>query len=652
MSHPTSFARRLRSDVCAFRLTAAVALSSAALSPLCAQEVFGTLRRLDGSPAAGVVVVVRRAGETVDFGRTVTGVQGRYWLRLPEDSVEVSALRVGQRPVVLLRGRFATGQQREIARTLEDAPVQLVAFFAAAEARCETSRRLPAPVSRAFTEARTALLASQLVAADGSARVRYRIATEERSLRDDAVTAVSTTGFEADSLRAFRSAPVDSVLTAGFVVRSLDGGTIYRAPDAETLVDDRFLQSYCLHPVASKSSPAHEVGIGFRPVRSRRGIVEIEGTLWLDLATAELRRFEFAYLGLARTEQRTLPGGSVEFIRLPDGIWLAQRWQLRMPKVTTHVTLGAGRGGLSGESLSSRRTVTGVQVTTGEITEVLTGGILRFTVGATDMVHPSGALIGLPQSPLIDRVRCRESPDSITISGRVIGPIPTTAGSAAVVVSWMLDEPVGSAAGAPVWETRTVFTDSTGAYVACAVPRDRTLMMRASASGLDTTTLMLRPRATYPVALVDLLLPGAVAQSRADEVLLALALDSTSDARVSTHEISPLDSFPAPVDAATPARSDPTDIGSVAVAQTVVVTDEAQISIPFALVSVAGARDRSTDIAGRVVIGHRTHNRITINTVVSHRVLRSHGPGAKRSHHGRVPHAGRTRGAWLRRTLD
>ena len=52
--------------------------------------------------------------------------------------------------------------------------------------------------------------------------------------------------------------------------------------------------------------------------------------MWVDRASAELRRLEFRYANVSPEEQEKA-GGDVEFKRVHDGTWLISRWNIRMP---------------------------------------------------------------------------------------------------------------------------------------------------------------------------------------------------------------------------------------------------------------------------------------------------------------------------------
>jgi len=62
-------------------------------------------------------------------------------------------------------------------------------------------------------------------------------------------------------------------------------------------------------------------------------VPDIEGVLWLDAVSAELRYLDFTYTRLPYEIQLQNIGGRVEFERLPSGPWIVRRWWIRMPVV-------------------------------------------------------------------------------------------------------------------------------------------------------------------------------------------------------------------------------------------------------------------------------------------------------------------------------
>ena len=72
---------------------------------------------------------------------------------------------------------------------------------------------------------------------------------------------------------------------------SLDG--FYVANELDVLHED-FLKTHCFVPAAARG--VGEVGLRFRPLRTRRNFLDILGTIWLDSATYLARRLELEYV--------------------------------------------------------------------------------------------------------------------------------------------------------------------------------------------------------------------------------------------------------------------------------------------------------------------------------------------------------------------
>jgi hypothetical protein len=62
-----------------------------------------------------------------------------------------------------------------------------------------------------------------------------------------------------------------------------------------------------------------------------RDLPDVDGVLWLDAATAELRFLDFSYTQIPYQIDMDEVGGRVEFERLPAGPWIVRRWWVRMP---------------------------------------------------------------------------------------------------------------------------------------------------------------------------------------------------------------------------------------------------------------------------------------------------------------------------------
>jgi hypothetical protein len=255
-------------------------------------------------------------------------------------------------------------------------------------------------VARVWEEARKAMLSTQL-SSDGAPLFAEWI--EYDRMLDSAARLVREQRIRTSrnpTTHAFRSRPAAFLDSAGYVVAD-NTGTMYFAPDAEVLLSESFAAGHCFHLVASPSTAgaAQLIGVGFQPSRDRRDKRDIEGTLWVDRTSAELRTLDFRYTNLPDVVREAAAGGRVEFLRLKDGNWLVSRWHVRMPLVGAQrrsSAEGLGRVVISG-SVSAIR---GIQITGGEVTRVTrhdslvhqaTGPSITLQIVSRDSLVPSSA---------------------------------------------------------------------------------------------------------------------------------------------------------------------------------------------------------------------------------------------------------------------
>ena len=281
--------------------------------------------------AAGIVVIASDPAGTV-IARALTGDRGEYLLPLPRPArYEVRALRIGFRPTVLPLITLAAGETRGLDIVLRDDAVALAAVTVRGESVCRGAPESGQLVVQLWEQARTALLATALGAGDAPIQTTARLYARTLDPAGVLVRSESSTVVRGATLRPFASVPPDSFARAGYVT-SDSSGTTYRAPDAEVLLSESFATSHCFWTEPAPPDHPEWVGIGVRPARERQSFADVLGTLWLDRASSELRRFEYAYTGLATEVERAKPGGHVEFQRLPTGHWLVSRWAIRMPQ--------------------------------------------------------------------------------------------------------------------------------------------------------------------------------------------------------------------------------------------------------------------------------------------------------------------------------
>jgi len=176
-----------------------------------------------------------------------------------------------------------------------------------------------------WSEARKTLEATRI--AQDERRFAVTLTRYERvlALPDSIVRSTRSFTQAGVSENPFVSLHPDSIAQTGYrgKVASRD---VYLGPDARGIMSDQFVAGHCFG--TRRDGPAGTVGLAFRPSRNA-GQVEVEGVLWLDSASAELRSMEYRYTpAIART---SAGGGTVEFGRLPSGVWGVRRWAIRVP---------------------------------------------------------------------------------------------------------------------------------------------------------------------------------------------------------------------------------------------------------------------------------------------------------------------------------
>lgn len=310
------------------RLTVLVVFAYA--SPVAGQVVRGAVvTKASGSPVAGALaVLLDTAGRRVAVG--LTGPDGRFELSAPAPGrYQLAAERIGYATGYTPFFELAAGATvtRTIAASIQ--PVSLGAIKVTARARCERQRDAPADVQRLWTEARKALTSVSLT--EDAPNVSFRSVLWDRDLdpKTGSIRAETRRQVWAMGDYPFRSPPAPVLLAHGFVRGSVADTITYDAPDAHVLLSDAFLDGYCFSAVWGDNGL---VGLAFEPVPDGPDRPGVKGTLWLDTATAELRRIEYGYVNLPFRTWPAHPGGDMDLRRLPDGAWIVSSWTIRMPR--------------------------------------------------------------------------------------------------------------------------------------------------------------------------------------------------------------------------------------------------------------------------------------------------------------------------------
>ncbi len=318
--------------------------------PLRAQLVRGTISTAAGQPLGGALVAIADSAGMV-VARTVTAPTGRYAVFVPgpgEWVLEVAAIGFTPR-----RERGIVVGDATVVRdlVLTERPFELPDLVSRqAGVACRADPASASTVLRLLDEATTAL---GLVEATIDSR-RLEFVVESRQLRLG--TAPGDTLRQTTTSRARASWPLTSaeptlLERVGFVhdpgglapaVGYDDAsGPIYYGPDLAVLAAPWFVASHCFE--LSPATTGDSLVVRFTPQRVE-GRVELAGELVFDRASLALRHLRFRYVGLPAWVPPLGAGGEVTFERLPDGLWMTRRWELRAPIENRRGTLGARRG--------------------------------------------------------------------------------------------------------------------------------------------------------------------------------------------------------------------------------------------------------------------------------------------------------------------
>ena len=307
------------------RLFAAVLLALVAALPAGAQSVSGHFVDGDGTPIPSARVVLQdQAGRVVHAA--LTDAAGRFSLHAPAAGRYVlRGERIGYASSLSAPLLLAAGEQASHRLVAASGRVLLDAVTVSAQAQCAPMPGDAGQTATVWSEVRKALDA---VSATREQLSRFAVELFEREVHGT-VALENRRRVEGMAHKPFVPVDPERLATVGFVER--DGeAVLYAAPDADVLLSDRFLEQHCFRLRTAGAPAPGLIGLGFEPMRGRR-VPDVQGVLWVDRASAELRLLEFQYTRAPVHGPRGVPGGRMEFERLSDGRWITSSWVIRMP---------------------------------------------------------------------------------------------------------------------------------------------------------------------------------------------------------------------------------------------------------------------------------------------------------------------------------
>lgn len=355
-------------------LLTAAAVAAPSLSAQAPAITVTVVDKEHGAPVSGVwltLLPVSEADEAAEpayrpppASRGISNHLGQA--RLPASApgtYVVRAERIGLRTAVSAPLELEEGERAVLRLELPPEVISLGAIDVEATGRpCVLRPEEGARTASLWGEARKALDLLEFTQEEGI--YRYLVLTRESILdpmdlrtRDEAWDAAWYEGAV-----PFDSQPAEDLARNGFI-QTTDDGTFFYAPDASVLLSDPFLDAHCFRVLPGHPDEPGLIGLGFEPVPTHPAPA-LNGALWLDSATAELRFAEFRYTDVPGPPDDRVRG-RVEFDRLPEGTWIVRRWWIRAPAVHTSV-----QRGLIGRGRESERIV-GFLETGGEVVDLL-----------------------------------------------------------------------------------------------------------------------------------------------------------------------------------------------------------------------------------------------------------------------------------------
>ena len=262
----------------------------------------------------------------------ITNADGRYRFDgVAPGRYRVQLLHIGFRPVLSDPVQVTAGKTVQVDLRVASQPLVLPPVTVTADV-CVPANKL---------KEHPQLLTLWQQARDGAsvrtevmARFRYHVLQHEESyeLKADGPTAPGTLDqtYVSDPRWAVRNAARnrEQRLSRGYYGPRTEAGDGFHVPSELDILHEDFLKTHCFVPAAALG--AGEVGLRFRPLRTRRNVLDIFGTIWLDSATYLARRIELEYVdfadsrGTVRLDFGDVPvaGGT---LRMPVGGAFAMR---------------------------------------------------------------------------------------------------------------------------------------------------------------------------------------------------------------------------------------------------------------------------------------------------------------------------------------
>lgn len=296
-----------------------------------AQTVSGRL--LDVSSGAPIdrafVVLVDLMGTEVD--RAFTDDEGTFRVTAPAPGTyRLRSERIGFEASLSEAFELTAGQTHEMEMRVAPVAIRLDAIEIEGDAKkCRIEKEHGLETATVWEEARKAL--ANTAFSESRQLFTYEIRKYEMYYeRDGRPNYHNDRTIRQTSVMPFRTLSPSERQEQGWVSEVGTEEATFDAPDPEVFFSDPFLERHCFKLKRDKKLPGL-VGLEFKP--TSRSVPDVNGVLWLDETSAELRWLDVGYENLRSHTRQRYAEAKVEFDQLPNGQWFVRRWYIKMPMV-------------------------------------------------------------------------------------------------------------------------------------------------------------------------------------------------------------------------------------------------------------------------------------------------------------------------------
>ena len=299
------------------------------VSAVHAQRVAGTVRDSGSAmPLAGaVIVLLDTAGSTL--ARTLSDANGRYALMRAASAARLRVIRIGFQPRVVSLGGAATMVDVVMVRI----PPLLAPVEVSSKALCSDGpdRKRAAAF---WEQARAGLLAAVVAREAKPAFATLLTYSRFTALNDGHVLQQQVKSASGTTTRPFLALDTPRQLAERGYIQEDGSGRVYKAPDADVLLDESFAETHCFDVVAEDAEHPGAMGLSFEPAQGRDSLVDVRGVLWVDAGVLALRSMDFRFTQLEPAAVRAGAGGALRFQAMSNGVVFIQEWGMRLPVLT------------------------------------------------------------------------------------------------------------------------------------------------------------------------------------------------------------------------------------------------------------------------------------------------------------------------------